>query len=471
MNRNFTKALRAVAAAALTVAIPLVCFVLKANRATAAMLTLLAMLAVATLGDWVLALVTSSSGILAFTWYFVDERGQISTPEGVVTFATMALTALTGTFLALRAQQRTEEAELRRGQLERMTQMGQQLVGSQTYSEVAETGVRGMNEFFGVRGVRLRLGEEWGSFEAGKPEGEICQIPLRTPSGAILELFGEVPVPEVRTALAGMLSVHLERSFALDARARTEAEKRSESLRSTVLNALAHDFRTPLTSIKVAASVLRGGLSANGEIRAESERELIEIIDEEADRLDRLLQESLELARIDGKRRNPGEEECEIPDIVERVRTKMARYLGRREFVVDLPASLPRVKGDAFLFEQMLTQVADNAWKYSEPGARIEITALENGNGTLTLTVRNQGSRIPENERELIFEKFYRGSNQRSKSQGTGLGLAIAKTIVETYGGRIRLEAEPLGPAFHFDLPMAATAAGRPRLVKGRDAA
>src|ERR1019366_9202909 len=138
MNRNFTKALRAVAAAALTVAIPLVCFVLKANRATAAMLTLLAMLAVATLGDWVLALVTSSSGILAFTWYFVDERGQISTPEGVVTFATMALTTLTGTLLALRAQQRTEEAELRRGQLERMTQMGQQLVGSQTYREVAE---------------------------------------------------------------------------------------------------------------------------------------------------------------------------------------------------------------------------------------------------------------------------------------------------------------------------------------------
>ncbi len=290
---------------------------------------------------------------------------------------------------------------------------------------------------------------------------------MRTPSGAVLELFGDVPVAEICKALAGMMSVHLERSLALEARAQTEAEKRGESLRSTVLNALAHDFRTPLTSIKVAASVLRSG----GDVPADSVRELIEVIDEEADRLDRLLQESLDLARLDGKRRNPGQEACGIPEIVERVRTKMAHYMGRREFVIDLPAGLPRVRGDAFLVEQMLTQVADNAWKYSEPGARIEITAAQTSVDTLTLTVRNEGSRIPENERELIFEKFYRGSNQRSKSQGTGLGLAIARTIVETYGGRIRLDIEPLGPAFHFDLQLAGNGAGRPGVLAEQDAA
>jgi two-component system sensor histidine kinase KdpD len=467
MNTKRTGVLRTAAAALLAVAIPKICFLAHSNRSTAAMLTLLAMLAVATLGDWVLALVTSASGILAFAWYFLDVPGQNSAADGFITFATMTLTALTGTFLALRAQQRTEEAELRRGQLERMTQMGQQMAASQTFSEVAQAGVRAMTELFGVSGARLRLGEEWGSFESGRVEGEARLVPLRMPPGAVLELFGAVPIAEeVRTALGGMISVHLERSLALEARARTEAEKRSESLRSTVLNALAHDFRTPLTSIKVAASMLRAG----GEVPAESERELIEVIDEEADRLDRLLRESLALARIDGKRRNPGEEECEIPDIVERVREKMARYLGRREFVVELPAELPRVKGDAFLFEQMLTQVTDNAWKYSEPGSRIGITAADNGSDTLTLTVRNEGSRIPESERELIFEKFYRGSNQRSKSQGTGLGLAIARTIVETYGGRIRLEAEPLGPAFHFDLRRAGTAAGKPKVLAGQAA-
>jgi two-component system, OmpR family, sensor histidine kinase KdpD len=218
------------------------------------------------------------------------------------------------------------------------------------------------------------------------------------------------------------------------------------------LNALAHNFRTPLTSIKAAASMLR----SSPNIEAPGERDLIAVIDEEADRLDQLIGESLDLAKIEGRRANPRTEECLFSEIVERVTARVARYLGRREFVIDVPEDLPPILGDKFLLEQMLVQVVDNAWKYSRPGARIRIVAEVVGKEIL-LTVQNEGNEIPESERTLIFDKFYRGTKDRSRVEGTGLGLAIAKTIAEAYQGKLWLDSEPAGPAFRFALPLGAT--------------
>jgi K+-sensing histidine kinase KdpD len=180
------------------------------------------------------------------------------------------------------------------------------------------------------------------------------------------------------------------------------------------------------------------------------------VIDEEADRLTQLIRESLDLARIEGHRANPRIEECRIPAIVERVTSKMVRYFGRREFIIEIPDDLPSITGDSFLFEQMLIQVVDNAWKYSRPGSRIGISAGVSGT-SLVLTVRNEGSEIPAPERDRIFDKFYRGNKDRSSIEGTGLGLAIAKSIAEAYDGKVWLDMEPSGPAFHFALPLEAT--------------
>jgi signal transduction histidine kinase len=130
--------------------------------------------------------------------------------------------------------------------------------------------------------------------------------------------------------------------------------------------------------------------------------------------------------------------------------------MGKRDLVVDIPDDLPPIPGDAFLLEQMLMQVADNAWKYSRPGARIRISAVKRGQHVI-LTVWNQGPRIPEDERQRIFGKFYRGAVGRLQVEGTGLGLAIAKTIAEAHGGSIWLDSEPDGPAFRFSLPVEKT--------------
>jgi two-component system sensor histidine kinase KdpD len=139
---------------------------------------------------------------------------------------------------------------------------------------------------------------------------------------------------------------------------------------------------------------------------------------------------------------------------VDAVQSRVARYLGGRKLIADVPDNLPQIVGDRFLFEQMLTQVVDNAWKYSRPDSSIEISACQD-NGNVSLMVRNEGPVIPEDERARIFVKFYRGTANRSQVEGTGLGLPIAKAIAEAHGGRIWLDSSSGETSFRFSLPAA----------------
>jgi two-component system, OmpR family, sensor histidine kinase KdpD len=435
---------------------------LKLNGATAAMLLLLEIFAIGTLGDSLLALVSSAAASLVFSFFFLESSGslRVTTFESAVTFSAMALTALTGSQLSIQAHRRMGEAIRRREEMERLNQLGRVLLAANSLPEAAGNAVRKVVELFGLKGARLRVEGVPDAFFFGELVADhVSIVPLDEESRmGVLELHGRQPSEEVRNALASMIRLVLERARSAEERAEIEATRRGEELRSTVLNALAHNFKTPLTSIKAAASILRD--SEN--IASADERELIAVIDEEADRLNQLIRESLDLARIESHRANPRTEECRIPAIVDRVTAKMVRYFGRREFIIDIPEDLPPITGDSFLFEQMLIQVVDNAWKYSRPGSRIGISALVSG-PSVVLTIRNEGSEIPDPERERIFDKFYRGSKDRSRIEGTGLGLAIARSIAEAYDGKVWLDMEPSGPAFHFALPLEATGRTRDR--------
>ncbi len=412
------------------------------------MLLLLEVLAIATLGDSILALLSSAAASIAFSYYFIEEAAgfRLTTLEGAVTFGTMAFTALTGSRLSIRAQHRAQE-------MERLNQLGRVLLAANSVAEASRDAVQKVVELFGLRGAVLRVAGAPHAFQWGETvAGQISVIPLNTDYGAdVLELHGPQPSEEVRNTLASMIRLVLERARGAEERAQMEAIRRGEELRTTVLNALAHNFRTPLTSIKAAASMLR----LSGRIPSVHERELVVVIDEEADRLNQLIRESLDLANLEARRANPMTEECLIPEIVRRVASRMSRYFGRREFIIDLPEDIPPIMGDSFLFEQMLGQVVDNAWKYSQPGAPITISGLVS-DASIILTVWNGGSEIPVDERERIFDRFYRGSKDRHRVEGTGLGLATARTIAEAYKGRIWLDAEPLGTAFRFELPLEA---------------
>lgn len=467
MRRNLRIAAQFAGAAVLLCLTAIFCRDLGSNRATAAMMMLLEVLAIATLGNWVLALFSSSLASVAFSYYFLDIVGTVHlTPlESAVNFAAMALTGLTGSMLSIRAHTRAQEAIHRREEMERLNQLGKVLLACNTVAEAGEETVRKVVELFDLRGAVLRLAGTPRVFQSGLTTGgQASAVPLDTGSGAeVLELYGPQPSEEVRNTLASMIQLLLERARNAEERAQMDVARRGEELRTTVLNAMAHNLKTPLTSIKAAASMLRvaGGTSTV------DQSELVAVIDEEADRLNQLIRESLDMAKLEARRANPVTEQCFLPDIVARVASRMSRYFGRREFIVDIPEDFPPIMGDSYLLEQMLIQVVDNAWKYSPPGAPIRVSGklLEK---SVILTVWNRGSEIPEDERDRIFDKFYRGSKDRSRVEGTGLGLAIAKTIAEACKGRIWLESESMGLAFRFELPLAT---GRRRVRKQHDIA
>lgn len=428
---------------------------LHANRSIAAMALLLQVLFVAALGDWLLAVLVSVAASLAFSWYYIDTifSFMITTWEGAITFGMMLLTALTGSHLAIRAQARVEEAIRRREEMERLQQLGNVLLAANGISEAAESVVVQVVLLFGVQGAALRVDGLPGEYRAGRltpePSSRIWLHPGL--SHSVLDLHGPQPSPEVQSALANLINLVLDRARQAEEKARLEALQRGEELRNTVLNALAHNFKTPLTSIKAAASMLCGSRGLAGG----PDRELAVIIDEEADRLELLIRESLNLARIEAHRENPRVEICPLAAIVEAVRSRVARYLGARRLIIEVPEYLPSLTGDRFLFEQMLMQVVDNAWKYSRPDSRIEIAASQVGD-RLVVTVRNEGNQIPEEEEGPIFDKFYRGAASRAQVEGTGLGLPIARAIAEAHGGSMWLEPSPAGPVFGFSLPCAA---------------
>ncbi len=433
------------------------------TRSTAAMILLLEVLAIATRGDWILALLSSAAASLLFSFYFIEylRAARFSTAiQGIAGFITMALTAVIGSRLAVRAQQRAREAIERREEMERLNQLGRVLIAADSIAEAADDAVQKVVELFHLQGAVLRVAGAPHAFQSGATvASQVSIIPLGTDYGAdVLELHGAQPSEEVRNAIAGMIRIVLERARGAEERAQMEVNRRGDELRTTVLNALAHDFRTPLTSIKAAASTLR----LSGSIPSMEDNDLIAVIDEEADRLNDLIRESLDHANLEAHRANPMSEECRFSEIVRRVASKMSRYMGGREFVLDVPDDLPLITGDSYLFEQMLGQLVDNAWKYSRPGAAIRISGVVSG-ASVVLTVWNEGSEIPEEERDRLFDRFYRGSKDRNNVEGTGLGLSIARAIVEAHKGKIWLDMEPFGPAFRLQLPFGATgtAAGR----------
>jgi two-component system sensor histidine kinase KdpD len=313
---------------------------------------------------------------------------------------------------------------------------------------------------FSVSSAELRVGRSrffWPSENPGETEppaekekaAHQVVLPLKFGArDASLEIRSDLPLMEVSTALANVLELLLDRAATFEERARLDAVRRGDQLRTTILNAVAHDFRTPLTSIKAAASALRTSSAAI----FGPDRELIEVVNEEADRLEALIRESLALARLE----SVGEvarELCPIPEIINTVAARLARYLDRRRVEIDAPADLPPVPGDRFLLELMLVQVVDNAWKYSRPGARIAISARHEDE-SVGISVWNEGLRIPDYERQRIFDKFYRGARDRGRTEGSGLGLAIAKSIAEAHRGVVWLEDGSDGARFRFRLPV-----------------
>jgi two-component system sensor histidine kinase KdpD len=251
--------------------------------------------------------------------------------------------------------------------------------------------------------------------------------------------------------------VAVERARAVEALGKTEAAREGERLKSALLDSITHDFRTPLTSIKASVTSLLSDLRADQKHR----QELLTIIDEETNRLNYLVGEAAEMARLEA-----GEFELDlkphaIAEIIRAAIDQLKSLLNGREIIVQVPENLPPVRADLDRAKQVLVQLISNAHNYSEGGKAITITAELNGDNVVT-SVADRGPGIEEYELGLIFDKFYRGRDHRYLVQGTGMGLPIAKAIVEAHDGTIGVVSQlGQGSVFSFTLPVSQEQTGR----------
>ena len=218
-------------------------------------------------------------------------------------------------------------------------------------------------------------------------------------------------------------------------------------------------MRTPLSTIKAAASSLRGEeVSWDSAARPE----LIAQIDDEADHLNMLVGNLLDMSRIESGVLKPIREWNILPEIVGGVLSRMKHLAGEHQLVVDVPESLPLVRVDFVQMEQVFTNLVSNSVKYAPEKTIIRLRAFVEGE-SIHVLVSNQGPQVPLEDLERIFDKFYRVT-AADRVTGTGLGLSICKGIVEAHGGHIWAENVSDGLAFNFTLPLFWDGAPPPRL-------
>ncbi len=305
-------------------------------------------------------------------------------------------------------------------------------------------------------------GEPAGAGTGTLPNSDWLFVPLATagkPFGVVGVRFadrGMASDPETRRLLLAVedqVAVAIERNRLAADLAEASVAAESDKLRAALLNSVSHDLRTPLVSVIGATS----SLAENADRLSPTDRtDLAVMALEEARRLDRYVQNLLDMTRIGHGALKPKRSPVDLREIVGRVRADLARLLEGREFIVAVPPDMPLLDVDPVLIGQAFANVIENAVKYSPPGSPITLQGAA-AEGSAEIRIMDEGPGIAEADRAKVFDLFDRASMGDSPSQGAGMGLAIVKGFVEAHGGDVRVDAgaNGRGAAFVIRLPLA----------------
>ncbi len=283
---------------------------------------------------------------------------------------------------------------------------------------------------------------------------------LTVPIQAARGILGEIRLWKINSAIpseekrllqtfASQGALALERAWLVQAESRARVLEESDRLKSVILSSVSHELRTPLSTIKAAASSLRSN-DVNWDSAARPE--LIAAIDDEADHLNMLVGNLLDMSRIESGVLKPKREWNILPEIVGSVLARMKHLAEAHRIEVDVPESLPLMPVDYVQMEQVFTNLVSNSVKYAPEKSEIRVEAFVEGD-LIHVIVSNQGPQVPQEHLERIFDKFFR-ITAADQVTGTGLGLSICRGIIEAHGGRIWAENVPDGLAFNFTLPL-----------------
>lgn len=443
-----------------------------------------------------LSVMASLVGVLALDLFFVPPVHHLSVDDlrYLLSFAVFLIVAITTGTIAQRLQYRVEETRIREHRTRALYNIAREIAAVAELDALAEKVVDYMARTLEGEAILMVEGpnEHLQMLAVSQPLSEMAQDPreleaanwaflhdqttgagtstlsgaagMYVPIKAELQIYGVMGIklkeayltPEQRDlveAVAGLLALTIGRlKLAAEAQAaRNLAE--SERLRTALFNSISHDLRTPLSSITGAVT----SLIEDAELYSKEERStLLQSIKRGAARMNRVIGNLLDMARLESGFLKLQKDWCDVQDLIGVSLRENAELLAGRPLNVDISPGIPLLRLDFALIEQVLTNLLDNAVKYSLPGSEVGILVTA-GDGQVWITIDDQGQGIDPGDEEKVFDKFYRLNSDRHVS-GTGLGLSICKAIIEEHGGKIRAENRAaIGAAVTFSIPMDAT--------------
>jgi two-component system sensor histidine kinase KdpD len=446
---------------------------LHVNFSTTGFLHLLIVVLVARMSGFWEATVTSLAALTCLNYFFVPPVYTlfVADPQNWVALITFESTALLVSRLSFQMEKQARTAILERRRMEKLYELSrrtllmnpQQSPGSQIVAQIRDVVQVDAVALFDAARARVDTAG------ADSPELEMLaretylqdrnvdqvdsmtwQRVLRPGARSIgAMVLRDINLsPLLADSIASLSAIALERARAFEKQSHAEAARQSEQLRTAVLDALAHAFKTPLTAIRTASS----GLLEAGHLDSAQE-ELVTLIDEESDKLNALSTRLLQTARLEASETKLRKETILIPQLISEILTEHADQLGGHLAQVSITNQRCATYGDRELLRTAIMQFIDNAAKYSTPGSPIAI-AVDDREGEILISVHNEGSEVRPEDRERIFERFYRSPGSNHRAPGTGLGLSITREAAQVHQGRAWVKSEQgKGTTFFLSLP------------------
>jgi len=447
-------------------------YTIHVNSTTAALTYLLAVVGAATFWGLPEAMFASAVSMLCLDYYFfppVPALG-IDDPQNWVAWCTFLITSFLVSQLSARLRKRAREATQRRNEIERMYALSCSLMQANEATGLAQSVPGQVAAIFGCRGVAFFDGPSGRIHRAGSAAGisddalietagsrdspptasaNTALIRVQLGGGTASSLgFSDASISApAMQSIANLVALAMDRARKQEIAAQAEGARRHQELKSMLLDVLAHEFQTPLTSIRAGVHAMLA------ESPGRDQREWLEIMNEESGRLSAMMTEAIQMARIEAGHVDLDKQTHTVEDLVYSALEKEMSVGSQVE--IDLPRGLPPVSADAALIRLVIREIAGNALKYAQPGAPITVRAYTGDTGVV-IGVSDHGPGIPLEEQRRIFEKYYRGKQGRGHLTGMGMGLPIARQVVEAHDGRVWVESRPgEGATFSFTLPLA----------------
>jgi two-component system, OmpR family, sensor histidine kinase KdpD len=449
--------------------------VIPVNATTVGFAYLLVILVVASAWGFLEAALASILATLMFNFFFLPPIGTftIADPQNWVALSSFLATALIASRLSAKARARASEAVERQRDLERLYAFSRAMLLIEMGVPFTKQLLEKLVQVFDLQAAVLYEPNSGDFSCVGTPDPKGIQNSLRTaavPGGtsplevppfiiiavsrgsepvASLALRGATMPVAVLQGIANLVAIGLERARAQDLAQQIEAARQSEQLRTTLIDAMAHEFKTPLTLIRAATT----SLLANPEIPATNRTEQLAIANEEAEHLQELIDDAIEMARLDTARIEIHPELANLDETLKEVVSSMQAEIDEHPVQVVLNGPAQPLAFDKRLMKLAIRQLLDNALKYTAPDTPVQMTAHIN-NDVVTVDVTDYGVGIPIEEQRRIFERFYRSASVKGQIPGSGLGLSIAHGIVRAHDGELTVSSHPGQTTFRITLPI-----------------